>query len=425
MQEEEKGIYEFDLNYLINHIPGGIAIYKLADPLKILYFNDGVCALSGHSREEYWEIVESDAIEIVLEEDRKELNNEIIAAVSENRKIDATYRIRHKDGGVVWIHLSALRIREEGGFPIYYAIFMDISEERNTQRHLSELAERDSLTGALNRISFEQKIEKYLSGHETDMSAFLMLDIDNFKQINDFLGHTKGDEILCRITKLLKETFGEGSFVARMGGDEFAVFVTGISMEEELTMLIQKFFRISCAEYDYQDSKIYMSCSMGISRVPKDGFQYMELYTKADKVLLFAKNNGKNQYRFFGELMSTPSSLLLRNMEWLLDEGTNAIYICNVENYELLYMNKLARQMANTQGNTYIGKKCYKELMHLNDPCPFCKISSMKRESFCERRFKVPYSGTELLMKGKIINWNGIKAHVEFIMDISKYRMIE
>lgn len=293
MQEEEKGIYEFDLNYLINHIPGGIAIYKLADPLKILYFNDGVCALSGHSREEYWEIVESDAIEIVLEEDRKELNNEIIAAVSENRKIDATYRIRHKDGGVVWIHLSALRIREEGGFPIYYAIFMDISEERNTQRHLSELAERE------------------------------------------------------------------------------------------------------------------------------------ELYTKADKALLFAKNNGKNQYRFFGELMSTPSSLLLRNMEWLLDEGTNAIYICNVENYELLYMNKLARQMANTQGNTYIGKKCYKELMHLNDPCPFCKISSMKRESFCERRFKVPYSGTELLMKGKIINWNGIKAHVEFIMDISKYRMIE
>ena len=425
MQEEEKGTYEFDLTYLVNHIPGGIAIYKLADPLEILYFNDGVCALSGHSRDEYLKIVEFDAIEIVFEEDRKELKNEIIAAVTQNRKVDATYRIKHKNGGLVWIHLSALRIQEKEGVPVYYAIFMDISDERNTQRQLSELAERDSLTGALNRISFEQKIERYLNGHAMDMSAFLMLDIDNFKQINDFLGHTKGDEILCRITKLLKETFGESSFVARMGGDEFAVFVTGVSTVEELTLHVQKFFANSSEEYDYQDSKIYMSCSMGISRVPKDGIQYMELYTNADKALLFAKNNGKNQYRFFGELMSSPSSLLLRNMEWLLDEGTNAIYICNVENYELLYMNKLARQMANTQGNSYIGKKCYKELMHLDAPCPFCKMSVMKRESFCERIFKVPYSGMDLLMKGKLINWNGIRAHVEFIMDITKYKLID
>lgn len=425
MQEEEMGTYDFDLNYLINHVPGGIAIYKLADPLKILYFNDGVCALSGHSREEYWKIVASDAIQIVFEKDRQDLRNEITAAVTENRKVDATYRVVHKNGGFVWVHLSALRIREEEGFPIYYAIFMDISEERNTQKLLSELAERDSLTGALNRISFERKIEQYLIGQEDGMSAFMMLDIDNFKQINDFLGHTKGDEILCTITKLLKEIFGEKSFVARMGGDEFAVFITGVNSVEKLTMLIEKFCRMSSAEYDYQDSKIYMSCSMGISRVPKDGFHYMELYTKADKALLFAKNNGKNQYRFFGEMMSSPSSILLRNMEWLLDEGTNAIYICNVENYELLYMNKLARQMANTRGNAYIGKKCYKELMHMDAPCPFCKITGMKRESFCERRFKVPYSETELLMKGKLINWNGIKAHVEFIMDITKYKMIE
>lgn len=303
MQKGENKDYIFDKDFLINHVPGGIAIYRLADPLEILYFNDGVCALSGHTREEYLEIVGSDAMNIVYEEDCLPLKDEIEAAVSEKRRVDFTYRIRHKDRGSVWVHLSAINIQKADEDLIYYAIFMDISDERKTHKILRDIAEHDSLTGAFNRIGFERKIKEYLLKNEAALSAFIMLDIDNFKQVNDFLGHTKGDGLLCRISDLLKDVFGTKSFVGRIGGDEFAVFVTAAVSEKELTELLERFHRISGAEYNYQDSEVCMSCSMGVALFPRDGYNFAHLYANADRALIYAKNTGKNQYQFFGRYM--------------------------------------------------------------------------------------------------------------------------
>lgn len=420
MEEQQGKEYQFDRDHLMNHIPGGIAIYKFADPLETLYFNDGVCALSGHTREEYSKIIQADAMNIVYEEDRPLLVAEIQSALQERRRVDLAYRIYHKERPFVWVQLSAESIREEDGYSVYYAIFIDISNERNTQKVLKKLAEHDSLTGALNRISFEKRVEKYLLNSKKSTSAFLMLDIDDFKQINDFLGHLKGDEVLCRVSNFLKEVFGTHGFVARMGGDEFGVFIPEIYTDKELIALVDEFFQLYRMEYDYQESKIHISCSMGIALSPQNGDTYTQLYATADKALIYAKNNGKNQYQVFGEFMKSPSQLLLRNMEWLLDEETNGIYVCNAETYELVYMNRLGRQIAGAKGNNYLGKKCYEELMHRSAPCTFCKMKELKRESFCEREFASPDGKRKLLLKGKIINWNGIKAHVEFITDITE-----
>lgn len=415
MESEENKDYKFDLNYLINNVPGGIAIYKLAEPLKLLYFNDGICGLTGHTREEYAEIVRDDGMNTVYKKDRPLLEAEVNAAVAENRKVDFTYRICHKTEGPIWVHLSAVNIGMEDGAPIYYAMFMDISDERKTQKLLKELAERDSLTGAFNRITFEKLIESHLQENMPFSSAFIMLDIDNFKQINDFLGHTKGDEVLWNISKLLVRTFGVNSIVARMGGDEFAVFIPTVRSHTKLLALIEQFRAASNIDYEYQGSRIHISCSLGIAFAPKDGDSYTALYANADKALLYAKNNGKNQYRFFGDVLASASPLLLRNMEWLLEESPNAIYICDSESYELLYMNKLGRRICGIQGNSYMGKKCYEELMHGDTPCLFCHMEDMRTDRFSEREYTMPQTGMKLLMKGKLINWNGIKAHVEFI----------
>lgn len=417
-----KGILMLHTNYpvdnerLLNNIPGGVAIYRFVDPLELLYYNDGICELSGHTRDEYYDIIKDNAIHIVFEEDRTLLLQEIMRASFEERDIDFTYRIYHKHRDFTWVHLSATFIElDTDGYPIYYAIFMDISDERRVQKKLLEIAEHDHLTGVYNRISFERRVEESLSKLEEGDSAFLMLDIDNFKQINDFFGHIKGDEVLCMISHNLTKVFGQHHIVARIGGDEFAVFMMEANAEVSIVQKIEDFRSISNMDYRYQDSNIHLSCSFGIAYAPKDGSTYTTLYVNADKALLFAKNKGKDQYQIYGEYMTPPSSLLLQNMEWLLDEGTNAIYVCNSETYELLYMNKFARQMAGTKGNLYLGKSCYKELMHRDSRCPFCKMEHMKQDIFSERSFQIPNTTTHLLLKGKLINWNGIKAHVEFI----------
>lgn len=418
MRSGKDGNFEFDMDFFINHVPGGIAIYKLTDPVELLYFNDGVCALTGHTREEYSAIIAEDGMSTVYNKDRPLLEAEIVSAIAEDRKVDFTYRICHKTEGLVWVHLSAVKRGELNGERIYYAMFMDISSERKTQKLLKELAERDNLTGAFNRIAFEKEIEEHLLKSEELPSAFIMLDIDNFKRINDFLGHTKGDEVLCMTAGLLTVVFGEEALVARMGGDEFAVFIPSVRSFDGLVELVEQFCQRIKRDYAYQDSSIPLSCSLGIAFAPKDGDSYTSLYANADKALLCAKDNGKAQYQFFGDFIEPASSLRLRNMEWLLDEGTSGIYVCNSETYELLYMNKLCHQMAGVKGNTYLGKKCYEELMHMDAPCPFCKMKDMKIDQFLERRFAVPKTDTILSMKGKLIKWNGIKAHVEFISPV-------
>lgn len=415
--------YLLNVNKLLDNVPAGIAIYRLSNSLETLYHNDGICVLSGHTPREYEEIIKGDALRIVLPDDQKELMDEVMSAAVEKRNIDFTYRIQHKTKGFAWVHLVASHVETEAdGVPIYYAIFTDISDERNIQKKLTDIAEHDHLTGALNRIRFERIVEESLFDKDEKTSAFIMVDIDEFKIINDYLGHTKGDEVLCTIANSLDEIFGRDNTVARIGGDEFAIFVADIGSDKALLEKVEKFQIATRNEYMYEDTIINSSCSLGIAFTQKDGDTYNKLYVNADKALLHAKHKGKNQYQVFDDFMSSPSPLLLKNMAWLLDMGTSAIYVCNAETYELLYMNKLGKQMAGTKGNEFLGNKCYEELMHRSSPCEFCKMDCMRMDTFFERPFVAPLSKKRLRMKGKLIVWDGIKAHVEFITADERYK---
>lgn len=167
-------------------------------------------------------------------------------------------------------------------------------------RELQDKAETDLLTGLLNKIATEKHIEEYLEGPGKDKEALMfVLDIDNFKKINDTMGHAFGDEVLSTLGKRIKGEFRISDIVGRIGGDEFIVFLKDIKDDETRkreAARVSNFFKVfQAGEY----VKYSATASIGAAVYPDDGTNFEELYKAADKAVYKAKRRGKNQLAFF------------------------------------------------------------------------------------------------------------------------------
>lgn len=169
---------------------------------------------------------------------------------------------------------------------------------------LRNKAERDLLTNLLNKKTFETNVENIITNAD-EIGALLIIDLDNFKTINDTLGHMVGDRVLSDVAEEMRETFRQQDYLGRIGGDEFAVYLTFSSTSDEnerydviLSRAERLCARISkIAEKLNQDMKV--SCSIGIALNPEHGTTYEQLYQSADEALYRSKNSGKNKYSFF------------------------------------------------------------------------------------------------------------------------------
>jgi diguanylate cyclase (GGDEF)-like protein len=170
---------------------------------------------------------------------------------------------------------------------------------------LEEKAVHDQLTGLLNKISFRDIATAVMEkGENTDIDVFIMLDMDNFKKINDTLGHDKGDEVIIRIGDLIKRIFGTNTISGRIGGDEFAVYrrISGKDMnavKNSVANLIQLFKDEFDKEFVSEHESCGLSLSAGIVIMKKDEMSFDELYKTADNMLYRSKRNGKNQINFY------------------------------------------------------------------------------------------------------------------------------
>lgn len=164
-----------------------------------------------------------------------------------------------------------------------------------------EKAEKESITDYLtniyNRKGCELKIKEHISQKIADeKSAFLLLDLDNFKKLNDTFGHKVGDEVLQKIAKILKSNFRISDIVGRLGGDEFVVFMTNIKDNFSLVQKLKKLLENLKLEYEIGDKKIEITASIGVVYIDEDDFSFENLYLKADTALYNVKKNGKNSF---------------------------------------------------------------------------------------------------------------------------------
>ena len=169
---------------------------------------------------------------------------------------------------------------------------------------IQERAERDVLTGLYNRGAVRQYVNRLLSDNpsqKTGISALLMIDLDNFKNINDTYGHLFGDEVLTRSASQIRKLFRSNDIIGRIGGDEFTVFIDSIPDIELIKTRCSQLIEALHTSFFEDESKISISASVGVALVPEHGNTLNELYRKADLALYQAKKLGKNQYCIYNE----------------------------------------------------------------------------------------------------------------------------
>ncbi|MCB1168937.1 MAG: EAL domain-containing protein [Leptospiraceae bacterium] len=210
---------------------------------------------------------------------------------------------RRKDGSVYPELVTISAIKNDQGITIQYAaIFSDISSIKDYQHRLERMAHMDPLTGLTNRLLFEERLGQAMSTADRsgEKVGIIFLDLDNFKDVNDSLGHTVGDGLLKDMAARLSEAVRSDQTLARFGGDEFLVLVPGLQSSGEVALVADSLVRAMERPFDVQGRKITIAASLGMSIYPDHAATVEELVQQADTAMYRAKKEGV-RYRFFSQ----------------------------------------------------------------------------------------------------------------------------
>lgn len=215
-------------------------------------------------------------------------------------QLECMYRPGYEQA--VWVLMNSTLVRDAGtGDVYYYSYIKNIDEKKRTEAMLRDQAERDGLTGLYNKKTIEMMVEKslHLNQDSSRLCVFMIVDIDNFKHINDTFGHPYGDHVIGQMGEALNTVFDSGVMKGRLGGDEFVVFAMGIPSKNWAFQKIRQLQTVLHQGYHISAEELHVTVSVGIAfSEAKDG-RFNQLYRQADSALYRAKNNGKDQYAVF------------------------------------------------------------------------------------------------------------------------------
>lgn len=208
----------------------------------------------------------------------------------------------------------------------YIAIFNDITEYKNSRAQIEFLAHHDNLTGLPNRVLLNDRLDMAINAAKrlSEKVGVLFIDLDRFKNVNDSLGHTVGDQLLKETAKRLSSTIRTGDTVSRLGGDEFVVLFPKIKDETSLADLTIKLRDILQDPYDVGGISLHITPSIGIAIFPDDGDNVNSLIKNADAAMYLAKEKGRNNYQFYTPLLNARTLDRLRlesDLRLALDHG--------------------------------------------------------------------------------------------------------
>ncbi|MGB5447109.1 MAG: EAL domain-containing protein, partial [Psychromonas sp.] len=273
-----------------------------------IYFSPRFFALIGkdadHSRslntpEDWYKLIYPTDLHLVKSTISAYLNNK-------TSHFQCEHRLLHDDGSYRWVLSRGLAIRDDTGKAIRMAgSHSDITYQKNAAHKLKYDAFHDSLTGLYNRAWFSRYLQKLLDGHSRNKAlnfAILFLDLDQFKQVNDTLGHTVGDELLIEVSGRLKATLREKDLLARFGGDEFVIFLES-DENYHFIQIAERIIKQLALPFSINNSDLYIGASIGITLQATGYKDANEMLRDADIAMYQAKKNGKNCYVIFDEEM--------------------------------------------------------------------------------------------------------------------------
>ena len=212
---------------------------------------------------------------------------------------------RRKNGEIFPEWLTINSVKDENNAVVnYVSIFSDITAIKSSQRRIEYLATHDELTGLPNRSLLVDRIKHSVSQAKRQRRklAVLFIDLDDFKKINDTLGHDVGDILLKQATERLQRCVRDSDTLARLGGDEFVALLSDIELPE-INLIAGRIVDFLAASFCINDQKLFVSASIGISVYPEDGTDSVSLLKSADTAMYRSKERGRNQYQFFADEM--------------------------------------------------------------------------------------------------------------------------
>ncbi|HHW76450.1 MAG TPA: EAL domain-containing protein [Xanthomonadaceae bacterium] len=238
-----------------------------------------------------------------------------------NRRIEGyslDKRFLRQDGSVLYASVSSRCVRRPNGIVDYFVtVVQDITERKQAEEQIQQLAHYDALTGLPNRVLLGDRLQQAVLRAVRDHAqvAVLLVDLDHFKRINDTLGHTVGDRLLREVAARLQECMRECDTLSRQGGDEFAILLPDLASSDEAARIAQRVLETMAEPYRLNDHELHISCSVGISVCPRDGRSGETLLRNADSALYRAKDMGRNSYQLYlsGATMLARERLSLEN----------------------------------------------------------------------------------------------------------------
>ncbi len=275
----------------------------------ITYLNLVAERMTGWSRQEAGGRPLGEVFHIIDAATRESCRNPMELAIQQNMAVGlaANSILIRRDGVEAAIEDSAAPIHDrEGRVTGAVIVFHDVSVAKAMTVKMSELAHNDFLTGLPNRMQLYDRIAQAITAAHRHNSkvAVLFLDLDHFKHINDSLGHSMGDLLLQSVAKRLVKCVRVSDTVSRLGGDEFIVLLSEVAQSKNAALCAQKLLKMLRAPNSIGHHGLEISASIGISIYPEDGTDPETLIKTADTAMYQAKENGRNNYRFFEQEMN-------------------------------------------------------------------------------------------------------------------------
>jgi diguanylate cyclase (GGDEF)-like protein/PAS domain S-box-containing protein len=293
---------------LVEQLPLAIYVNDLDAAGTALYRSPAIETITGHSPQA-WAAEPGLLAEILHPDDRDRVLAELAAAAADGAPRSTEYRIVRPDGSIVWVlDESAVVLDEDAGRPCRQGYLLDMTAHRQVEEQLAHVAEHDPLTGLPNWAMFQQRVREAVdrAAAAGRGAAVLLVDLDDFKLVNDSFGHAAGDALVVEAARRLVETVEDATAVSRLGGDEFAILLadldpgrggggTGLAAD----VMADRVRAALRAPAEIDGTEIYCPASVGISLYPEDAADPAELLKRADTALFQAKaagRDGQNRY---------------------------------------------------------------------------------------------------------------------------------
>lgn len=315
------------LSHVVEQSPNSIFITDLNG--KIEYANQKFEEINGFTRSDY--IGQTPNI-LKSGEMPDAVYAELWSNLSEFRESQFDICNKRKDGSLYWAREHVSFVRDKNKKVTHFmSISQDITEIREKELALQYQARYDQLTGVANRFLGMEKLRECIQNSRSAglNTVVLFLDLDNFKNINDNLGHRTGDLILVETANRLKKIIRESDTLVRFGGDEFLIILDGIADAKDSGQIIEKIYESFLVPFIVEKNEIFVTVSSGISVSPTDGYDADELIRYADSAMYHSKERGRNTYHFFDSKISDTTKnrfAIEREMRGALDQGQFQVF---------------------------------------------------------------------------------------------------